>query len=191
MNRIVMGVDVGLKGAFAIVEEATGAVVSMEDMPTWTKVVGGTHRAFVDAVALAELVDAAVAVGVALTVIEDASGKAGPGGSYMSGYKSGYGSGLLRMSCVISRLRVEVVAPAVWKKAMRVTGKRRSKADVEEVTKRDKELAIIQRADEMFPSSRELWRGPKGGFRLDRAEAAMLAKYGIDHVLRSSASNGA
>lgn len=184
---LVMGIDPGNNGALCTVDSLTGAIVSMENMPAWFMAVGKSKsRKRIDAVALADTMNYAKHVlGVELVVIEAVGGRPGQGAS--AGFTFGYGVGLLYMACIIERLPIETVPPATWKKLMRLPGKARKKKDSTEpeVSAKDADAAIIQRADELFPDDRNLWRGPRGGFLMDRAEAALLAKFGCDHVLRT------
>lgn len=192
-----MGVDPGINGALAVCDSSTGHLVSMEDMPVWYMTVGRSKRARVDAVELAERIDFAKnMLGVSLVVIEAVGGR--PKQSASGGFVFGYTVGLLYMACVMHRLPIETVAPQTWKKLMKLPGKQRKRGDEKIVyateadakaarskAVKDAEAAIVNRADEVFPASRELWRGPRGGLMLDRAEAALLARFGVDHVLRS------
>ena len=84
------------------------------------------------------------------------------------------------MACFYSNIIIETVTPMTWKAYMRVPGK--TKAD---------DSAIMARADELFPEDRHLFRGPQGGKKLDRAEAAMIARYGADHLLPQMAKKPA
>ncbi|MFN3612577.1 hypothetical protein, partial [Tepidimonas sp.] len=83
------------------------------------------------------------------------------------------------MACVIARLPIETVPPMTWKKLLSVPGKAKN----EKAGERDRQ--IVARADEILPDYRRMWRGPKGGILVDRAEAAMLAYFGLVHVLRT------
>ena len=76
------------------------------------------------------------------------------------------------MAAFYSGIVIETVPPQTWKQLMNVPGK--SKAD---------DSAIMARADELFPVDRDKFRGDRGGKRVDRAEAAMIAKFGGDHIL--------
>lgn len=194
---LVMGVDPGLNGALVVYDTDSGGLVSVEDMPTWMMAVGGKKRKRIDAVSLADTIDTAKLIGVDLVVIEAVGGR--PKQSASAGFVFGYTVGLLYMACVMHRLPIETVPPQHWKKLMRVPGKARVRRDdaeakaltdeqrkaLSKTASKDAELAIVHRADELFPDSRNLWRGARGGYMLDRAEAALLAKFGGDHVLRS------
>lgn len=170
---LVVGVDPGSRGALAIYCSESRRLVDVSDMPTWQQLVGKNTRARVDILALSELFDGYDLLGVKLTMIEEVGGRAKQGNMFAFGY----GVGLLYAAAFFSGIPFETVPPATWKQRMRVPGK--SKAD---------DSAIMAKANEMFPLDRDKFRGPKGGKRVDRAEAAMIAKYGADHVLGTLSS---
>lgn len=168
----ILGIDPGSSGAFVVYCSDTRRVVSCDDIPVWYQTVGKRKRKRIDAIALAELFDQYDMMGVELVVMEAVGGRTGQGAA--AGFVFGYGVGMIYMACLYSRLIVETIPPASWKRIMNVPGK--TKAD---------DSAIIARADEMFPHDRHLFRGPKGGKLVDRAEAAMIAKFGAEHVAQN------
>jgi len=141
-------------------------------MPVWFQAVGKRKRKRVDALALADMFDVYEMMGVELVVMEAVGGRTGQGAA--AGFVFGYGVGLIYMAALYSRIVIETVPPASWKKVMNVPGKQA--AD---------DSAIIARADELFPHDRHNFRGERGGKKVDRAEAAMLAKFGADFVLHT------
>lgn len=169
---LVLGVDPGGSGAFAVYCTETRRLVSVEDMPVWFQAVGKRKRKRVDALALADMFDVYEMMGVELVVMEAVGGRTGQGAA--AGFVFGYGVGLIYMAALYSRIVIETVPPASWKKVMNVPGKQA--AD---------DSAIIARADELFPHDRQNFRGERGGKKVDRAEAAMLAKFGADFVLHT------
>lgn len=166
---LILGIDPGAHGAFALYETTTRELIDIEDMPSWFHVVGKAKRARVDEVRVAEMFAEYHSLGVALCVIEKVGGR--PKQSASGGFVFGYSVGLLHMAATIWKIPIEAVAPGTWKQLMGVPGKQ--KAD---------DTAIIQRADQIFPNNRDDWRGPRGGKMVDRAEAAMLAKFGGDTI---------
>jgi Holliday junction resolvasome RuvABC endonuclease subunit len=80
--------------------------------------------------------------------------------------------GLVRMACISAKLPVEEILPQTWKKQLRVPGKATDDAAEQ----------IMRRADDLLPTHRDKWRGPKGGRLLDRAEASMIALYGETYM---------
>lgn len=173
---LVLGVDPGAHGAFAVVDSQTRKLVSVRRMPTWVQVVGsrGSKRERIDPIALAEMFETFKLMGVGLIVQEAVGGYGKQPGS--SGFVFGFGVGLVYMSAVYMQLPMETVAPQTWKAMLRVPGK--NKAD---------DTAIVQRACELFPDSRADFHGARGGKLVDVAEAAMIGLWGVDHVLKSGA----
>lgn len=174
---LIVGIDPGASGAFAVYCSETRRIVSIDDMPIWYQTVGKTKRKRVDALALADLFDVFDMMGVELVVMEAVGGRGKQPGS--SGFVFGYGVGLIYMAAIYSRVHMETVPPQTWKKIMNVPGK--SKAD---------DSAILARADEIFPHDRDRFRGPRGGKLIDRAEACMMAKFGADHILHNAGRLG-
>lgn len=189
----VIGIDPGATGALAEYDPATGHL-DIQDMPTWYMALkGGKTRRRVDAPELYEYFETKKLMGAELVLIEEVGGR--PGQSAANGFAFGYTAGLIFMACVAVKLPVETVPPGVWKKIMRVPGKKNSKGEKAELArlmgkmpKSQKEIdaSITARADELFPHHKDLWRGPKGGFRIDRCEAAMLARYAADYAMKIS-----
>lgn len=169
---MVLGIDPGAHGAFVVVDSETKGIVSYKRMPTWYQQVGKTKRARVDPIELANMMQTYALMGVSIIVMEAVGGRGKQPGS--SGFVFGYGVGMVYMAAIFSELPVETIPPHTWKAFMRVPGK--SKAD---------DSAIVMRANELFPSHRHVFRGPKGGLMVDVAEAAMLALFGVNHILKS------
>lgn len=166
---LILGVDPGANGAFAVYNTDTRRIVSIDDMPSWFQSVGKKKRKRVDALALADMFDTYELMGVELVVMEAVGGR--PGQSASAGFVFGYGVGLIYMAALYSRIVIETVPPSTWKKLLNVPGKAQGGDD-----------DIMNRADELFPQDRHLFRGDRGGKKIDRAEAAMMAKFGADHV---------
>lgn len=164
--------DPGGNGAFCVYDTETKRVVSIDDMPVWYQTVGKKKRKRVDALALADMFDTYEIMGVELVVLEAVGGR--PRQSASAAFVFGYGVGLIYMAALYSRIVIETVPPSSWKQIMNVPGKQRGTDD-----------DIMARADELFPYDRHLWRGERGGKKVDRAEAAMLAKFGAEHVLHT------
>lgn len=167
---LVAGIDPGTSGAIAVYNTETMRIIAMYDIPVYHQTVGKKKRKRVDAVALVELFEFLGLLGVEFVVLEAVGGR--PRQSASCGFVFGYTVGLLYMACMYKKLMVETVPPGTWKKILNVPGK--TKGGDED---------IIARADELFPHDRELWRGTRGGKKVDRAEASMMAKFGGDFVL--------
>lgn len=160
---LVLGIDPGHKGALAIYGDG---MMIVDDMPIFHMTIGKKKRPRIDAVALQDALEAAKAIGVELAVLEAVGGR--PKQSASAGFVFGYGVGMVYMGLVQAKIPIETISPQVWKKIMRVP------VD---------EDGIQKRADEVFPDHRSLLRGPKGGVRDGRIEAAFLAKFGHDKIL--------
>lgn len=159
--------DPGISGAMAYYEYQYG-ILEIIDMPVFEMAIGKRVRKRVDPVALLEYFELAKLKGVEIVMIEQVGGRPRQGNMFPFGYSVG----LLYMACIAARIPIETVAPMTWKKLMRVPGKKSDEGN------------IISRADELFPEQRQEWHGPRGGEKLGRAEAALLAKYAVDFALR-------
>jgi len=162
----VLGIDPGSHGAFAVYDVGQQSL-SIVDMPCWQMVIGRTKRRRVDAVELADLFDL-WGPSVDLLVLEQVGGYRRMKGHKASLYLQGFNIGLIYMAAIQARMPVETISAAVWKRVLRVP------KDVQ---------GIAQRFTEIFPHHRDLIRGPRGAILHDRAEAALIAKYGADHML--------
>lgn len=170
---LVLGIDPGSGGAFAVYDTETCRLVGdVQDMPIWYQTVGKRKRPRIDALAVAALFDEFGVMGVELIVMEAVGGRKAQNAAHA--FTFGYGVGILYMACLYSGIVVETVTPNTWKPLMRVPGK--TKAD---------DTAILARAEELFPHDRDKFRGERGGKKIDRAEAALIAKFGADHILPS------
>lgn len=167
---LILGIDPGAHGAFAVYDTDSKRLISLERTPTWFQQVGKTKRARVDPIRLAEMFDVYAMMGVTLAVMEAVGGRAKQSAS--AGFVFGYGVGMMYMALVYTRIPIETVSPQSWKALLRVPGK--TKAD---------DSAILARADELFPEDRDMFRGTRGGMQIDSAEAAMLARFGADFLL--------
>lgn len=168
---LVLGIDPGSSGAFAVYDTETRALVGdVYDTPIWYQTVGKRKRKRVDALAIADLFDEFEVMGVELIVMEAVGGRKAQNAAHA--FTFGYGVGIIYMAAFYSGIVIETVPPQTWKQVLNVPGK--SKAD---------DSAIVARADELFPKDRAKFRGIKNGIRLDRAEAAMIAKFGGDVIL--------
>lgn len=168
---LVLGIDPGTSGAFAVYDTVSrGLVGPVYDTPIWWQTVGKRKRKRVDALAIADLFDEFELMGVELVCMEAVGGRKAQNAAHA--FTFGYGVGIIYMAAFYSGIVIETVPPQTWKQLLNVPGK--SKAD---------DSAIMARADELFPNDRDKFRGERGGKRVDRAEAAMIAKFGGDKVL--------
>lgn len=167
-----MGVDPGRSGAIAYYDTQTRKIIGeIVDIPFWYQIMSNKKkRKRVDVIGLADIFDMSALFGVDLIVLEEVGPR--PKESPVASFSFGYGVGVIYTCAIYTGCPIDTVPPAAWKQMMAVRGKAR--AD---------DTAIVQRADEMFPDRRRDFRGPRGGLRLDRAEACMIAKFGGDVIL--------
>jgi crossover junction endodeoxyribonuclease RuvC len=155
----VLGVDVGLAGACAVVGlEANGPhVIAVTDMP----VVGVGARRRVDAIALQEWL---LETGPNHAIVEAAQAfpRQGTASIFRYGRAAGVAEGVIA-ACGIS---IEYVSPAQWKRAFHLS------ADKEA----SRALAIAR-----FPSAHEFFQRKRDH---GAAEACLLALYGLQTALR-------
>lgn len=107
---IVVGVDPGITGAFAVLTDASvdGGSAAVHDMPV--------HGKFVDGRAVAALLST---VGNALVVIEDVH--AMPINGSIGSFSLGRSKGIVEGVIAALGLRCEYVSPQRWKKEMRLS----------------------------------------------------------------------
>lgn len=174
---LVAGIDPGTSGAIAVFDTSTRRCVRATDMPTWwvTKGKSKKKRKRIDMIALAAELDLLVALDVKLVVMERVNGL--PGQSASSAFSFGVGVGQLYMALVAKRLIFETVPPLAWKRALNVPGKTGKEGEDNKT--------IMSVAEALFPADHDKFRGVRGGMRVDRAEAAMIAMFGGERVLPS------
>lgn len=177
---LVAGIDPGTNGAVAVYDTASRSIVSVDDLPAWFQAVGKKKRKRIDPIGLMEMFESLNMLGVELVVIEAVGGR--PRQSASAGFVFGHCVGMLMMCIMYSKIVVETVPPQKWKKILGVPGKAGGK-DKTAAEKKAAQEAIMARANELFPHDRDKFRTPRGAYRMDQAEAAMLAKFGGDHVL--------
>lgn len=183
---LVAGIDPGVNGAIAIYDNETRRIVSVYDMPSFTVAVGKKQRTRIDEEELRVLLESIrEIVGVELVVLESVGGR--PGQSAPTAYQLGYVVGCIRTTCSYCKFIIEPVIPGEWKKMLKIPGKKAKKN--EEKSKKDIQGAIIRRVQELFPLDHEQFAGPRGGYRMDQADAALLAKFGGDFVWPSLLNN--
>ncbi len=156
---IWLGVDVGLTGALALVDD-TGFVLAIEDMPTFTVKVNKKNRNIIDIHALARVVKN---FHPDMAVVEDVS--ASPQMGVSSAFSFGFSSGSAQMAVASNGVSMILVRPNIWTKQMGVD----AKAD-------DSSRRI---ASQMYPNQADMW--PNKGHH-GRTDAVLIATYGIRHA---------
>ncbi len=163
---LAAGIDLGINGALAVVECETRRLTHLWDMPTFEKKRGRGIRHVIDAERLRQYLQCFADIGVQLVTIEEPGYRQGQKGSGTVGY----GAGLVVMGVISADppMRIEMVAANAWKAAMRLSGPK---------------SYSMRRAREVFPGQATWFAGPRGGEMDGRAEAALIAEYGIGRHL--------
>ena len=161
----VLGIDPGLSGAFVLLAPDR-TIRHASDMP-----VSRAYKGQLDQAATALMFEAFSDYSPAC-VLENVNGR--PRQSAPAAFNFGHLAGSLYALAHVYFGRVELVTPQKWKGALRVQGKRSSAMDGDG----DKGRAIVEAADREFPEYKALFRGPRGGLKVDVAEAALIALWG-------------
>lgn len=157
---MIIGIDPGLQGAFALLDPATGAV-SVLDMPT-TVDVAGSQRRRLDIPALVSLTRGLAALEPVLTILEQVGARGKDSAASMFAFGRGFGA--LETALHAAGIPPRMVPPAKWKGALHVPA--------------DKGQARAA-ATTVFPRHAHLWQRVKDD---GRAEAALIAYYGWKHI---------
>lgn len=154
MTRI-LGVDPGVAGALAVID-TTNWTLAITDMPLEAGVKGKNKvsaKGVLDAVRKAE---------IGHGFLEEVT--ASPQMGVTSAFSFGDGYGCTRTAILAEGASLWTVRPQEWKTKTR--------------TPKDKKQATT-RAAHLFPSAHHFFYGPRGGAFDGRAEAALLAFYGV------------
>lgn len=152
-GHLILGVDPGLSGAFALYDPVLDNIATVIDIPTF-KIKG---KSKIDLYVLAAWVKE-WAPKVKLTMIEQPG--AMPGQGVASMFNFGKACGICEMAIAANFIRMQPVDPRTWKAAMKLT--------------KDKDRSR-QLASQMFPRQADLFARVKDD---GRAEAILLAVYG-------------
>jgi hypothetical protein len=158
MNLLTVGIDPGLTGAVAILDQSN-QVVALADLP----IIRDLSLAWVDGPALHSIILTALDGRGAGAVVERVSSM--PGQGIASAFKFGVGFGSVLSVLQVMRLPITLVSPAVWKRAHGL-GK-------------DKH-ASLHKARLQYPTA-ELRLAKHHG----RAEALLIARYALN-LMRGS-----
>jgi len=162
---VIIGCDPGLTGAFVVIDES-GALLSVTDMPVKTKRVNAKDRVTLDEEGIQDWLRGHRDLGADKFIIERVGGFPGQGAP--AAFNFGYGYGILLSASRMLGYDVEQVTPQVWKGKMIRGWARSDKAKV----------YSIRTATRAF-GTKEPWRRQKDH---GRAEAALIALYGLKHV---------
>jgi crossover junction endodeoxyribonuclease RuvC len=156
LKMIIAGVDIGLSGAVALLDAATGGVIDIWDMPTLALTRGGKNKRELDAHALAG------ALGrdrIGHCFIEQVGAMPGQGVSSVFSFGKSYGVTIGIMAAL--GIPMTFVAPAAWKRALQVPAAKDG---------------ARARASQLMPAAAHHWPLVKHD---GRAEAALIAYYGL------------
>lgn len=170
MGTTIIGIDPGLQGAIAALYPS--GQLAIYDTPT--TVVKGSKRGYLVGDMRSALEAACggspAATGDVFAVVEEPS--AAPGlNSFRSGLAQGTGVGLWQGLLVGLGVPYELVLPQKWKRPLGLIGQDKGGS-----------VALAQR---LFPALAGEFRGPRGGAKDGRAEAALLAEWGRRTVGRA------
>lgn len=153
MDRLILGVDPGKTGAFAVIDAHSGDLIAVEDMP-----IIGKH---VNSAQVAVLLREWATLGDLRVVLEDVHSM--PGNGHAGAFSFGRSKGVVEGCVASSGLPIVLVSPAKWKR---------------DVGLRADKDAARQLATNTWPTWSSCFALKKHD---GRAEAALLALYGRAH----------
>ncbi len=157
VKSMILGIDPGAHGAFAFLNKS-GKVVEIVDMPTIKVKVNGKDRDRVSSALIVSLLKP-YAAEIELAVLEQVGGLTGQSAS--AAFTFGYSCGMVEGVLSALEIPVKLVTPQTWKKSFGLN--------------KDKGLSR-QMAIRLWPEKAELFKRVADA---DRAEAALIAKWGI------------
>lgn len=159
-HELILGIDPGVTGAFALYDPISQKLIATYAMPTFreARANSGTQYQRVDPEGVAELLGN-VKDHVLFAVVEKVG--AMPDQGVVSMFNFGLYTGILHGALAAQEIKYHEVEPQVWKL---LTG-----------TTRDKKSSM-KRATELFPEFAKVW---SHNWAHGHAEAAMLALYGV------------
>lgn len=152
---LTIGIDPGLSGAIAILND-DGVIESLRDLP----IIRDAKLAWVDGSELQSIIMAALRGRTAVAMIERVSSM--PAQGIASAFQFGVGFGSILAVVQTMHIRIELVTPAVWKRAYGLS--------------KDKDASLFK-ARLLFPLA-ELHLKKHDG----RAEALLIAHYGLSRA---------
>ena len=156
-----VGVDTGRHGALAVLGPS-GRIVKIHDMPVRP---GDASTGYYDPDELFRLFASFSYLPGVHVGIEWPQTRPGEGAQRSRNF--GMGLAYLEMAAIANRVTYEKIDPGGWKGKMGIPGKTNPKAG---------EIARF-RYLAMFPDQENLILGPRGGLKVDRVEAALVALY--------------
>jgi crossover junction endodeoxyribonuclease RuvC len=153
---LIAGIDIGLSGAVALLDAATGAVIDIFDMPTLALTRGGRNKRELDAHSLA------AALGrdrISHAFVEQVGAMPGQGVSSVFSFGKSYGVVIGTLATL--GIPMTFVSPVTWKKGLAVPAAKDG---------------ARARASQLMPSAAHNWQRVMDH---GRAEAALIAYYGL------------
>lgn len=166
-TQFIAGIDPGFTGYLAVVRREDGdqypALAFAMPIPTVTVRTGRTkkERPRYDTKGILAAMRAVAAFEPTMVILEEAQGR----GNQVGGAQLSYGLGLLRMAAEAAGLPVTLVPPSRWKHEMRCPSNKRAATKLA--------LSLLQ------PTAQNPFAGPHGGTIDGKAEAALLAIWGL------------
>lgn len=160
MTARVLGIDPGLTGAWAMLEE-DGSLLAVEDLP----VIRDGRLAWIDADALLSRLLEARGGRPMRAIVERVH--AMPRNGSQAAFSQGATLGSILATLQLVRASIELVQPATWKRAAGLSG-------AKDATDRERKSASLDRARLLFPDA-PLDRVKDHG----RAESLLIAHHGI------------
>lgn len=163
MTRVILGIDPGVQGGFAILDAETGKLVDAQPFPLTDSFYRGKSAKRLDGYKLATLLDhhMALADGEMQAVVEAVSSRPRQAGQFQFGINTGIIHGILYAHGIPFTL----VAPATWKSFF---GIKREEGE----TKQDKKSEARQLAAKLYPEHADKFRRIKDD---GVAEAVLIA----------------
>jgi len=157
--RLFAGIDLGATGAICVVDANRRRIECVLSTPTVLRKINNKERRRLDYEAFGAMLEMFNDLGVEQWTVEKPGAGFGAGGREL-----GELIGAFTMKAHDLQLSVEWVTPGRWKRFLQCPA--------------DKREACL-RAEQLFPHDRDKLKGSKGGRSDGKAEAAMVALFGI------------
>lgn len=164
MNRFI-GVDPGLKGAIAIIDE-NGYWIQIQDTPTITFQKGKKNKTEYNIGEIKRVLFNFIDISSdKTTVFVEKMQSMPPGIRVQASFSLGYCQGLFEGILTALEIPYQLVISKHWQKHFQITK-----------PKGDKKTQSFQIASRLFPTA--TLTGPKGGVKDGRSDALLIAEYG-------------
>ncbi|HEY0684739.1 MAG TPA: hypothetical protein VGD45_20550 [Steroidobacter sp.] len=170
MSKLILGIDPGVTGAFALIDAASGAYVHVNDMP----VVSDQSLSWVDGAELQTLLLSSINGRPAIAVIERVS--AMPQQGVSSTFKFGVAVGSILGTVQTLRIPLHLIHSSQWKRALGLTFEK-------DVKQAERKRASLDKARLLFPTA-PLDRQKDNG----RAEALLIAHWYLQNRVGAKAA---